>query len=105
MATITVRDLDEATRDALRVRAARNGRSMEAEVRDILTTAVAVEPSSTVGLGTRIRQLFADIGYADDLVESVKRLAESDRESAGRTPPDFAGPEYGTNDERPGPRS
>ncbi|MDO9396259.1 MAG: Arc family DNA-binding protein, partial [Herbiconiux sp.] len=68
MATITVRDLDETIRDGLRVRAARHGRSMEAEVREILKNAVTAEPSSSTGLGTRIRSLFADVGFADDLV-------------------------------------
>ena len=33
MATLTVRNLPDATRDAIRVAAARHGRSMEAEVR------------------------------------------------------------------------
>ena len=73
MATITVRDLDEATRDRLRIRAARNGRSMEAEVRAILTAAVAAEPGDGPGLGTRIHAIFADIGGADDLVDSIER--------------------------------
>ena len=40
MAAITVRGLDEDVRSRLRVRAAHNGRSMEAEVRDILEAAV-----------------------------------------------------------------
>lgn len=72
MATITVRDLDESTRAKLRIRAARNGRSMEAEVRQILNAAVADRPldaatSSEVGFATRVHRLFADIGGADDL--------------------------------------
>lgn len=40
MATITVRNLDDAVQQRLRERAAAHGRSMEAEVRAILTTAV-----------------------------------------------------------------
>ena len=40
MATVTIRNLDDATRDRLRVRAAQHGRSMEAEARAILTEAV-----------------------------------------------------------------
>jgi plasmid stability protein len=36
MATLTIRDLPDMVRNALRVAAARNGRSMEAEVRDLL---------------------------------------------------------------------
>lgn len=71
MATITVRDLDESTRAKLKVRAARNGRSMEAEVRDILKTAVAADPSSGEGLGSRIQAMFAEIGGAQDLVDLI----------------------------------
>ncbi|MGL5857073.1 MAG: FitA-like ribbon-helix-helix domain-containing protein [Angustibacter sp.] len=40
MAAISVRDLDDRVRDGLRERAARRGRSMEAEIRAILTAAV-----------------------------------------------------------------
>jgi plasmid stability protein len=36
MATLTIRKLPDDVRDALRLRAARNGRSMEAEVREML---------------------------------------------------------------------
>jgi plasmid stability protein len=41
MATITVRALDEETKNRLRLRAARNGHSMEQEVRDILCAALS----------------------------------------------------------------
>ncbi|MFT4299973.1 MAG: stabilization protein [Aeromicrobium sp.] len=40
MATLTIRNLPESTRIALKERAARRNRSMEAEVREILHTAV-----------------------------------------------------------------
>lgn len=40
MATVTVRHLDDEVRRLLRIRAATNDRSMEAEMRDILTRAV-----------------------------------------------------------------
>jgi plasmid stability protein len=47
MAAITVRGLDDDVRERLRVRAAQNGRSMEAEIREILRTAVRdAEPSA-----------------------------------------------------------
>ena len=39
MASITIRNLDEATKQSLRERAARNGRSMEEEVRLLLRAA------------------------------------------------------------------
>ena len=43
MATLTIRNLPEEVRERLRLRAARRGRSMEAEVRSILTKAVSDE--------------------------------------------------------------
>jgi plasmid stability protein len=82
MATITVRDLDEATRAKLRIRAARNGRSMEAEVREILKTAVAAEPSTGEGLGARIHAMWAEVGYADDLADIVEDEARIERLAA-----------------------
>ncbi len=61
MAALSIRDLDDAVRDKLRERAARHGRSMEAEVRAILTAAVRDEPSAPdLFLGLRAR--FADLG-------------------------------------------
>jgi plasmid stability protein len=61
MATLTIRDVDEELRAKLRVRAARHGRSMEAEVRAILRDAL-VKPASQGDLGRRIHQRFAAIG-------------------------------------------
>ena len=43
MATVTVRNLDDEVRRLLRIRAAVNNRSMEAEIRHILTSIVAPE--------------------------------------------------------------
>ena len=56
---MTIRDLDDDLKAALRVRAAERGRSMEAEVREILR-AVLTRPSSGPGMATRIRRRFAD---------------------------------------------
>jgi plasmid stability protein len=64
MATLMIRDLDEAVKARLRVRAARNGRSMEAEARAILGAAVA-EQADRRGLGSRIRARFADVDDFD----------------------------------------
>jgi plasmid stability protein len=61
VATLTIRGLDDETKARLRVRAARHGRSMEAEVRAILEDALpSQQPSS--GLGSRIHARFAAIG-------------------------------------------
>jgi antitoxin FitA len=57
MATLTIRGLDDETKVRLRVQAARHGRSMEAEVRDILDRAVTPSLPSR-GLGSRIHADF-----------------------------------------------
>ncbi|GAA5109465.1 FitA-like ribbon-helix-helix domain-containing protein [Haloechinothrix salitolerans] len=60
MATLTIRDFDDDLKAELRVRAARHGHSMEAEVRAILRTAL-IRQRSGDGLASRIRQRFADV--------------------------------------------
>jgi DNA-binding NarL/FixJ family response regulator len=47
MATVTVRNLDDEVRRLLRIRAAVNNRSMEAEIRHILTTIVAQDSATS----------------------------------------------------------
>ena len=64
MATLKIRNLDDAVRDRLRRRAAEHGHSMEEEVRQILRQ--VVEPGNpaleTKGLGSRIHDHFARLG-------------------------------------------
>jgi plasmid stability protein len=60
MSTLTVRNLDDELKTRLRVRAARNGRSMEAEAREILRASLST-PART-GMGTRIHNRFAGLG-------------------------------------------
>ncbi len=43
MAVMTIRNIDEAFKKRLRVRAAINGRSMEDEARDILRSALSAD--------------------------------------------------------------
>jgi phosphopantothenoylcysteine decarboxylase / phosphopantothenate---cysteine ligase len=52
MASLTIRKLDDAIRDELRLRAARNGRSVEDEVRVILREASQQSPPSPVPAAT-----------------------------------------------------
>ena len=52
MPVVTVRNLPEETHRALRMRAAEHGRSTEAEIRDILET--AVRPASRVKIGAAL---------------------------------------------------
>lgn len=60
--TLTIRNLDEAVKTALRIRAAHNGRSMEAEARAILRDALLGPGAVISPLGTRIRARFAGLG-------------------------------------------
>ena len=67
MATLKIRNLDDAVRDRLRQRAAEHGHSMEEEVRQILRQ--VVKPADTAatseGLGSRIHNHFARLGGAE----------------------------------------
>lgn len=62
MATLTIRDLDDEVKARLRVSAAENGRSMEAEARAILAEHLGPSPTEPTGLGSRIHAAFADLG-------------------------------------------
>lgn len=55
MATLTIRNVDDELKSQLRVMAAEHGRSMEAEVREILRVAIARRAASE-GMATRIRR-------------------------------------------------
>lgn len=59
--TLTVRNLDEAVKAKLRIQAAENGRSMEAEARAILRESL-LGGAPTERLGTWIHEQFADLG-------------------------------------------
>ena len=61
MSALSIRNLDDHVKERLRVRAARHGRSMEAEVRAILTEAVA-EPGETLGLFQVLLDRFGELG-------------------------------------------
>jgi plasmid stability protein len=61
VAAVSIRDLDDEVKEPLRIRAARNGRSMEAEIRAILADAVS-EPDASPGLFTALVDRFTDIG-------------------------------------------
>ena len=80
MASITVRNLDEGLKRRLRIRAAENGKSMEQEVRDILSAALDEEVVPTENLADAIRARFAEIGGVE--------LELPPRELA-REPPNF----------------
>ena len=84
MATLTIRNLDENVKRRLQVRAALNGRSMEAEVRASLAAAVGsgqVSVREEEDLGTALRRRFEGIGGVD--------LEIPPREFSTRPLPDF----------------
>jgi plasmid stability protein len=61
MAAMSIRNLDDRVLELLRVRAARHGRSMEAEVRAILVDAVR-EPDDGPNLAQAIMDRFGELG-------------------------------------------
>ncbi len=62
MASITIRNLDESLKSRLRVQAAVHGRSMEDEARDILRSALNIEPGRQGNLAAAIRARFLPLG-------------------------------------------
>ncbi len=61
MASLMIRNLDDDVKRRLRLRAAENGRSMEAEAREILRLTVGCEPPPE-DLGQAIHARFAKFG-------------------------------------------
>ncbi len=76
MAMLTVRNLPDEVHRALRVRAALRGHSVEAEVNDILRTAVL--PEGRVKLGS----LLADIGRQAARTEEETAVIEQVRDTS-----------------------
>ena len=76
MSSITIRNLEPAIKERLRVRAAEHGHSMEAEVRQILRAILTqtVRPPMP-DLYERIRARFAPFGGIDDLEVPPRELA------------------------------
>ena len=68
LATLTIRNLPEEVRERLRVRAARRGRSMEAEVRAILTEITTQDEREASGTSL---QEWVDELYGDMKPENV----------------------------------
>lgn len=62
MASITIRNLDDETKDRLRIRAAYRRRSMEDEARNILREALARESKTPHDLAAAIGKRFESFG-------------------------------------------
>jgi len=74
MAMLTVRNLPDEVHRALRVRAAQHGHSTEAEVREILAT--AVKPETRVRLGEALAALGREIGLTNKDFEVFDRVSD-----------------------------
>jgi len=62
---MTIRNIDEKLKARLRVQAARHGRSMEDEARDILKSALSTTSSRARNLVKSIRRRLESIGGVD----------------------------------------
>ena len=83
MAMLTIRNLPEEVRRALRMRAAQHGRSTEAEVRSILEE--VVKPQGRVKLGS----LLTEIGRRADLTDEDLAVFERVRDNTPEEPVRF----------------
>jgi plasmid stability protein len=80
MPVLTIRNVPDETKSRLRIRAAEHGRSMEAELRAILESALC-KPESPENLGQAIQRRFAKFGGVE--------LELPEREPLG-APPDLS---------------
>jgi plasmid stability protein len=69
VAQLIIRNLEESVKARLKKRAERNGRSMEAEAREILRNAAKHDESHNVGLGSKIARRFRGLGLTGDIPE------------------------------------
>lgn len=114
MASITIRNLEEELKQQLRVRAAENGRSMEAEAREILRAALHEtagfeypeahrfeaefgEPVETASEGNMLRDEPASVQPGRNLFAEIRSIVEPiggielelPARTIGREPPTF----------------
>jgi antitoxin FitA len=86
MPAITIRNLSDETHRALKLRAARHGRSAEVEMRVILEA--AVRPTDRVRLGGALVHMSRKIGLTNADVEAI----EQTRDRKAAEPPGFEDP-------------
>jgi len=72
---LTVRNLPDDVHRALRVRAALHGRSTEAEVREILAS--AVRPEGRLRLGDALAGLGREFGLTDEDVKALDQVRDT----------------------------
>ena len=75
VAQILIRKVDERVKARIQRRARRNGRSMEAEAREMLTNATLAEETPAVGFGTASVALFSGSGvYLDEPIKEIRGM-------------------------------
>jgi plasmid stability protein len=72
MAQILIRKVDERVKARIQRNAKRNGRSMEAEAREMLTNATLAEETTPIGFGSATVALFSGSGVCLD--EPIKEI-------------------------------
>jgi antitoxin FitA len=75
MTTLTIRKLPDEVHRALRLRAAKHGRSTEAEIRCILEN--AVKSDQLTGLGDALAALGRDIGLQEEDFPRLEQLHDA----------------------------
>jgi plasmid stability protein len=75
MANVLIRNLDDRTVDKLKARAARNERSLQAELQIILERAAETDPADGRAAAARIRRMLAGREHSD----SASLIAEDRR--------------------------
>lgn len=71
MSAVTIRNLSEETHRALKLRAAQNGRSTEAEIRQILEA--AVRPPERLRIGSALSALSREAGLTNADVVALEK--------------------------------
>ena len=71
MSQVLVRKLDRAVIDALKARANRNGRSLEQELREVLTAAAKPSAAEKIALAERVSAMTRPVPHA--LAEDIIR--------------------------------
>ena len=87
MAVLTIRNVPDEVHRALRLRAAQQGRSTEAEVREILES--AVRPGQRVRLGSAMADISRRAGVTSADVQALEQALDSSRGSTPHEPMRF----------------
>ena len=87
MAAVIIRNLSEEAHRALKVRAAQNNRSTEAEMRAILEA--AVRPEGRLLLGTALSEVSRKMGLTNADIEALEQTVKQVRDRRPAEPMTF----------------